>query len=135
MQLPVVRLLLVRHIQEIIAELQGRTDIANDRMIQIEWHFIRLLDEHSLHSPKTLHKHLSQSPGFFDEQPAPEIHVRFVTNNEATASRTTGPFVAFDHDLFLTVSVMIICIRHAEGRFFERENQGSLQTTWHPLQR
>ena len=56
------------HIQQIIAELQGRTDIANDRMIQIEWHFIRLLDEHSLHSPKTLHKHRSQSPGFFDEQ-------------------------------------------------------------------
>ena len=55
------------HIQEIIAELQGRTDIANERMIQIEWHFIRLLDDHSRHSPKTLHQHLSRSPEFFHE--------------------------------------------------------------------
>lgn len=55
------------HVQEIIAELQARDDVAKDRLIQIEWHFIRLLDEHSRQSPKTLHAYLAESPEFFHE--------------------------------------------------------------------
>jgi hypothetical protein len=54
-------------VQEIIAELQRRTDAQRSRMIQIEWHFIRFLDEHSTQSPKTLHNHLASSPEFFHE--------------------------------------------------------------------
>jgi hypothetical protein len=55
------------HVQEIIAEMQIRTDAERSRMIQIEWHFIRFLDEHSTQSPKTLHDQLASSPEFFHE--------------------------------------------------------------------
>ena len=53
--------------QSVIEELQGRDDIDQDRLVRIEWHFIRLLDGHSGHLPRTLHKYLSTSPEFFNE--------------------------------------------------------------------
>jgi hypothetical protein len=54
-------------LQSVIEELQGRDDIGQDRLIRIEWHFIRLLDGHSGHLPRTLHRYLSTSPEFFNE--------------------------------------------------------------------
>lgn len=55
------------HIQQIIGALQDRDDIDDARLIPIEWHYIRLLDEHSEYSPRTLQRHLSSSPEFFNE--------------------------------------------------------------------
>lgn len=55
------------HIQQIIGALQGRGDVDDSRLIPIEWHYIRLLDEHSKHAPRTLQRHLSSSPEFFNE--------------------------------------------------------------------
>lgn len=54
-------------IQDIIAELQARNDVPQDRLLRIEWHFLRLLDRHQGHSAQTLQKHLSASPAFFNE--------------------------------------------------------------------
>jgi len=78
------------HVREIIAELQARDDVSTDRLIPIEWHFIRLLDEHSQYSPKTLHKHLAQSPDFFHDvlsacfrsRNAREVERESVTNHD-----------------------------------------------------
>lgn len=53
--------------QSVIEHLQGRKDIDQNRLIRIEWHFIRLLDGRSGHSPKTLQRYLSTSPEFFNE--------------------------------------------------------------------
>ena len=55
------------HIRQIIGELQGRGDVDEARLIPIEWHYIRLLDKHSEHVPRTLQRHLSSSPEFFNE--------------------------------------------------------------------
>lgn len=55
------------HIQQIIGALQDCGDVDDSRLIPIEWHFIRLLDEHSKHAPRTLQRHLSSSPEFFNE--------------------------------------------------------------------
>lgn len=55
------------HIQEIIGALQDREDVDEARLVPIEWHYIRILDEHSKHAPRTLQKHLSASPAFFIE--------------------------------------------------------------------
>lgn len=54
-------------VQSVIEELQRRSDVDQDRLIRIEWHFIRLLDSHSGHSPRTLERYLSSSPGLFNE--------------------------------------------------------------------
>jgi hypothetical protein len=55
------------HIQEIIGALQARDDVDEVRLIRIEWHYIKFLDEQSKVAPQTLQKHLSSSPEFFNE--------------------------------------------------------------------
>lgn len=55
------------HFREIIGLLQDRDDVDESRLISIEWHYIQLLDERSKHAPRTLQKHLSSSPEFFNE--------------------------------------------------------------------
>jgi hypothetical protein len=62
-----MRQLAAHQIQGVVEELQSRNDIDQDRLIRIEWHFIRLLDGHTGHSPRTLQRHLSSSPEFFNE--------------------------------------------------------------------
>jgi hypothetical protein len=58
----------VRHgIQEIIENLQDRDDLDQNRLIVVEWHFLRLLDGHTGHAPRTLQSHLGNSPAFFIE--------------------------------------------------------------------
>ena len=51
----------------VIEELQGRPDIDETRLSRIEWNYLRLLDEHSGHAPKTLVRQLCRSPQFFIE--------------------------------------------------------------------
>jgi len=82
------------HIQEIIAELQPRDDIAESRMIHIEWHFIRMLDEHSGHSPKTLHKHLATSPEFFHEVLSACFRSRTEPDDEQEKPSEHGKYMA-----------------------------------------
>lgn len=54
-------------IQAVIETLQNRDDVDPERLMRVEWGYIRLLDEHSGHSPRTLEKHLSSSPEFFNK--------------------------------------------------------------------
>ena len=81
------------HIQEVIAELHLREDVATDRLILIEWHFIHLLDAHSQYSPKTLHKHLAHSPDFFHEVLSACSRSRNITEVEREA--------VTDHDKYM----------------------------------
>jgi len=53
------------HIQQIIETLQQTPNVDENRLASIEWHFIRLLDDHG-HAPKTLRKQLSTSSAFFN---------------------------------------------------------------------
>lgn len=54
-------------IEQIIGALQRCADIDEDRLARVEWHYIRCLGRHSEHAPRTLQKHLSSSPDFFNE--------------------------------------------------------------------
>ena len=56
-----------RHIEQIIGALQRGGDVDETRLAQIEWAFIRLLGPHSENAPRTLQRHLSASPEFFNE--------------------------------------------------------------------
>ena len=51
----------------VIEELQGRKDGDETRLSRIEWNYLRLLDEHSGHAPRTLICQLCLSPQFFIE--------------------------------------------------------------------
>jgi len=82
------------HIQEVIAELQLREDVSTDRLIPIEWHFIRLLDEHSQYSPKTLHKHLAHSPDFFHEVLSACFRSRNVSESERESASNHDKYMA-----------------------------------------
>lgn len=82
------------HIQEIIAELQQREDIEDSRMIHIEWHFIRMLDGHSQHSPKTLQKHLATSPEFFHEVLSACFRSRAEPDDEQAKPSEHGKYMA-----------------------------------------
>ncbi len=53
------------NIQRIIESLQNLEGVDINRLIAVEWHFVRLLDDHSGHSPRTLQSHLGNSPEFF----------------------------------------------------------------------
>ena len=55
------------HIQQIIETLQQTPNVDENRLASIEWQYIRLLDDHHGHAPKTLRKQLSASPAFFNE--------------------------------------------------------------------
>ena len=81
------------HIQEIIAELQARDDVDPNRLIQLEWHFIQLLDRHSRQSPKTLHTQLAKSPEFFHDV----LSACFRSRNEPESSREKPT----DHDKYM----------------------------------
>lgn len=52
---------------QVIGELQKRKDVEIKRLLNVEWHFIKLLDGYHGNSPRGLHKHLSESPEFFNE--------------------------------------------------------------------
>jgi len=54
-------------IQKIIEYLQNLEGVDINRLIVVEWHFLRLLDGHSGHAPRTLQSHLGNSPEFFVE--------------------------------------------------------------------
>jgi len=54
-------------VAEVIAALQERTDIELSRLIRIEWNFLSYLEQPSNRAPKTLHRHLCDSPAFFVE--------------------------------------------------------------------
>lgn len=75
------------HIQEIIGTLQDRTDIDDDRLLRIEWHYIHLLGEHSQQTPRRLAQRLSSSPEFFNEV----LSFCYKSKHESDTSEVTGP--------------------------------------------
>ena len=59
--------MVVHGVPRIIADLQERDDADEARLLAIEFTFLRLLDEHSGHEPKTLFKRLATCPEQFVE--------------------------------------------------------------------
>ncbi|QGJ69326.1 Hypothetical protein PBC10988_10000 [Planctomycetales bacterium 10988] len=65
------------HIQELIGYLQNQSSGDYEcRLATIEWFFLPLLGEFSIHSPKTLHSQLEKSPKFFIELLSVADHVQ-----------------------------------------------------------
>jgi hypothetical protein len=58
--------------------------VTEGRLIRIEWHYIKFLDEQSKHGPRTLQKHLSSSPEFFNEL----LTLCYRSKHEGEASET-----------------------------------------------
>lgn len=55
------------HITEIINALQQYGDIDQDKLFQVEWAYVSLLDRHSNGSPVALENRLASDPSFFSE--------------------------------------------------------------------
>ena len=55
------------HITEIIKALQKNSATDQDKLFQVEWAYVSLLDRHSDGSPITLENRLASDPGFFCE--------------------------------------------------------------------
>src|SRR5690606_35873858 len=55
------------HITEIIKTLQINPDVNEVELAEIEWIYLRLLDEHTGEAPKTLELRLASDPEFFCE--------------------------------------------------------------------
>jgi len=55
------------HITEIIKALQENAATDQDKLFQVEWAYLSLLDRHSDGSPVTLENRLASDPGFFCE--------------------------------------------------------------------
>ncbi|MEY8198390.1 MAG: hypothetical protein RPS47_04055 [Colwellia sp.] len=55
------------HVTQIIKSLQENDDIDEDKLFQVEWAYVSLLDRHSEGSPMTLENRLASSPSFFCE--------------------------------------------------------------------
>ncbi len=56
-----------RHTAEVIVRLQKSCTVDSDVLFEIEWKFLKLLDEFSAGSPVTLEKRLATAPAFFAE--------------------------------------------------------------------
>jgi hypothetical protein len=55
------------HITQIIKSLQKNSDTDEDKLFQVEWAYVSLLDQHSEGSPVTLENRLASTPSFFCE--------------------------------------------------------------------
>ncbi|WP_375057401.1 hypothetical protein [Zobellella sp. DQSA1] len=55
------------HITQIIKSLQENDDTDEDKLFQVEWAYVSLLDRHSEGSPVTLENRLASTPSFFCE--------------------------------------------------------------------
>jgi len=55
------------HITQIIKYLQENDDTDEDKLFQVEWAYVSLLDRHSEGSPVTLENRLASTPSFFCE--------------------------------------------------------------------
>ncbi|EIO3982213.1 hypothetical protein [Vibrio vulnificus] len=55
------------HITQIIKSLQKNSDTDEDKLFQVEWAYVSLLDRHGEGSPVTLENRLASTPGFFCE--------------------------------------------------------------------
>ncbi|MEX0727920.1 MAG: hypothetical protein WEB58_22300 [Planctomycetaceae bacterium] len=81
-------------IQRLIEALQKHPQRDEKRLIQIEWHYLRVLDDHRGQAPRTLFQHLAKHPEFFievlkyscypqserhsDGRPVPTAHERYM---------------------------------------------------------
>ena len=55
------------HVTQIIKSLQENDDTDEDKLFQVEWAYVSLLDRHSEGSPVTLENRLASNPSFFCE--------------------------------------------------------------------
>ncbi|MHA7230716.1 hypothetical protein ACVT98_17825 [Vibrio campbellii] len=55
------------HITQIIKSLQQNSNTDEDKLFQVEWAYVSLLDQHSEGSPVTLERRLASTPSFFCE--------------------------------------------------------------------
>lgn len=81
-------------IQQIVEMLQSRRDADSRRLLALEWHYLRMLTDHTGHAPRTLYNHLASAPAFFlevlsygyrsrlenesEERPEPTEHDRYM---------------------------------------------------------